>query len=52
MVIPYMPMLVPPLNWTGYGKISYLLSVLPYFIVVHFLKSFIRSSYMIRFKAL
>jgi DNA-directed RNA polymerase len=19
MVIPYMPMLVPPLNWTGYG---------------------------------
>lgn len=19
MVIPYMPMLVPPINWTGYG---------------------------------
>lgn len=51
MVIPYMPMLVPPLNWTGYGKISYVLPVLPYFIVVHFLKSFIRRLYMIRLKA-
>lgn len=50
MVIPYMPMLVPPLNWTGYGKISYVLPVLPYFIV-HFLKSFIRRLYMIRLKA-
>ncbi|KAL2905252.1 DNA-directed RNA polymerase 1B mitochondrial [Bienertia sinuspersici] len=24
MVIPYMPMLVPPLNWTGYDKGAYL----------------------------
>lgn len=24
MVIPYMPMLVPPLNWTGYNKGAYL----------------------------
>ncbi|KAL9253099.1 DNA-directed RNA polymerase 1B, mitochondrial-like protein [Drosera capensis] len=24
MVIPYMPMLVPPLNWTGYSKGAYL----------------------------
>lgn len=25
MVIPYMPMLVPPVNWTGYGYFSFVL---------------------------
>ena len=28
MVIPYMPMLVPPLNWTGY---VFLVSAINYF---------------------
>ena len=25
MVIPYMPMLVPPVNWTGYVNFTFLL---------------------------
>lgn len=31
MVIPYMPMLVPPINWTGYDKGAYL--VLPSYVM-------------------
>ena len=31
MVIPYMPMLVPPVNWTGYGYVKFLLPLLIYF---------------------
>lgn len=38
MVIPYMPMLVPPVNWTGYGDLTLYccLSVLQFILMVGF----------------
>lgn len=30
MVIPYMPMLVPPVKWTGYGCLVLVLLIFPY----------------------
>ncbi|KAF8378527.1 hypothetical protein HHK36_029870 [Tetracentron sinense] len=30
MVIPYMPMLVPPVNWTGYGIPIFIMIIIPF----------------------
>ena len=40
MVIPYMPMLVPPVNWTGYGLKYYLSTCLfqPLYLIVNFIE--------------
>lgn len=42
MVIPYMPMLVPPVNWTGYDNFSYVVPFLPNFKVVLLLMFYLK----------
>lgn len=42
MVIPYMPMLVPPVCWTGYGNLHFIALLLPFCISVLWLNMILK----------